>query len=145
MDNYKIDVQLRWADMDPNFHLRHSIYYDWGALARIDFLEKHGLTTSVMQRLQFGLILLREECIFRKEIRIGDKVSVDLKVVAARKDYSRWTIRHEIKKNSDTLSAILTVDGAWLNVAIRKLAIPPGEVIRVFETMPRDEDFKWSE
>ena len=145
MDNNTINVQLRWADLDPNFHLRHSVYYDWGALSRIEYLQKNGLTTSVMQRLMFGPILFREECVFKKEILIGDKVTIDLKVVTARKDYSRWTIRHEIRKNEDTVCALLTVDGAWLNVAIRKLAIPPQEVTRVFGNMPRVDDFKWSD
>ena len=144
MDNYKQEVGVRWADLDPNFHLRHSVYYDWGAVCRLDFLQKMGLTTEVLQRLSFGPILFREECVFRKEIRMGDIVTIDLQILSARKDFSRWTIRHQIMKN-DTLSAVLTVDGAWINVIQRKLAIPPKEAADVFEQMPRDIGFVWSD
>ena len=129
--------------MDPNFHLRHSVYYDWGAFCRIEFLNEHGLTADVMQRLRFGPILFREECVFRKEISIGDAVSISLNLMKSRKDYSRWSIQHYISKGDGVLAALLTVDGAWLNVIERKLATPPEQVFHVFEKMPKAENFEW--
>src|SRR4051812_7192890 len=101
MENFILPVQIRWSDLDPNFHLRHSVYYDWGAMCRIEFLYQHKLTSDVMIKLQFGPILFREECIFRKEIRFGDIVTVDLELIKSRKDYSRWTIQHTIRKNDE--------------------------------------------
>ncbi|HKB43166.1 MAG TPA: acyl-CoA thioesterase [Chitinophagaceae bacterium] len=142
MKNFIVPVQVRWSDMDPNFHLRHSVYYDWGALCRVEFLYKYGLTADVMVKLQFGPILFREECVFRKEIRLGDNVTVNLELLKSRKDYSRWTIQHTIKKNED-ISAIITVDGAWLDTVKRKLAIPPKDVVHVFGQMPVAESFQW--
>ena len=144
MQNFILPVQIRWSDLDPNFHLRHSVYYDWGALCRIEFLYKHNLSHNVMTRLQFGPILFREECVFRKEIRFGDNIAVDLELLKSRKDYSRWTIQHTFKKDND-VAAILTCDGAWLNVVKRKLFAPPAEVIHVFQQMPTGENFQWSE
>jgi acyl-CoA thioester hydrolase len=142
MESFIIPVQVRWSDMDPNFHLRHSVYYDWGALCRVEFLYKHELTADVMMKLQFGPILFKEECVFRKEIRLGDNVTINLQLLKSRKDYSRWTIQHTIKKSED-ISAILTVDGAWLDTMKRKLAIPPQQVIHVFGQMPASENFQW--
>lgn len=136
-------MQVRWSDLDPNVHLRHSVYYDWGAFCRITFLNEQQLTAEVMQRLQIGPILFREECVFKKEIRLGDSVTISLELVKARKDFSRWTIRHTIMKNEDTVAAILTVEGAWLDVARRKLATPLVEVNNVFSSMPMAEDFQW--
>ncbi|HEU0064620.1 MAG TPA: acyl-CoA thioesterase, partial [Flavisolibacter sp.] len=78
MEVFKMNVQLRWSDLDPNYHVRHSAYYDWGALCRIQFLNDYGLSSDVMAKLQFGPILFREECIFRKEIKLGDDVSINL-------------------------------------------------------------------
>ena len=143
MEIFVLPVQIRWSDLDPNFHLRHSVYYDWAALCRISFLEGRGLTPALMQKLQFGPIIFREECVFRKEIKYGDQVSINLKLIKGRRDYSRWTIIHEIKKNDNTLCAIVTIDGAWLNVVERKLFIPPAEVVNVFKQMPIDESFQW--
>lgn len=136
-------MQVRWADLDPNFHLRHSVYYDWGAMCRIEFLNKAGLSWKRMQQLQIGPIILREECIFKKEIRPDDVVTIDINLIKAKKDYSRFTIRHKIKKEPGIISAILTVDIAWLNVLTRKLAVLPQEDIKLLEHGPFADDFQW--
>lgn len=143
MEKFIKEIQLRWSDLDPNFHLRHSVYYDWGAFSRIEFLNEFGLTARVMQHLHFGPILFREECVFKKEIRQGDKITVDLSLTKAKRNYSRWSIQHVIVKNGDIISAILTVDGAWINTIERKLAVPPPEVEKVFSQMPVDGNFQW--
>jgi acyl-CoA thioester hydrolase len=143
MQDFIKEIQVRWSDLDPNVHLRHSVYYDWGAFCRIAFLEQYNLSTEVMQKLQIGPILFREECVFRREIRLGDKVTINLEVIKAKRDYSRWTIQHTVIKNSDIISAILTVDGAWLDTAKRKLVTPPKEVFEPFAQMPTGENFQW--
>lgn len=143
MEPYSMALQIRWSDLDPNFHLRHSVYYDWGALCRVSFLNMHGLTAGVMSRIQVGPILFREECVFRKEVRSGDLVTIDLNLVKAKADFSRWSIQHQVVKGEGAVAAILTVDGAWLNTALRKLATPPETVHAVFNAMPKSERFEW--
>ena len=143
MKEFIKEVQVRWADLDPNVHLRHSVYYDWGAFCRVAFFQEHQLTTETMAQLRVGPILFREECVFRKEIRLGDKVTIDLQLVKAKRDFSRWTIQHAIMKNGDSLAAILTVDGAWMDVVRRKLATPPPEVVDTYLNMIQKEDFQW--
>jgi acyl-CoA thioester hydrolase len=145
MNNFSSPVSIRWADIDANFHLRHSVYYDWAASCRLDFLSRHGLTTEVMQQLHFGPVLFREECIFRREIKLEDNASITLEIISAKKDYSRWSIRHTIMKNPETVSAILTVDGAWIDTQKRKLAVPSMEIVNIFSDMPRSENFVWIE
>ncbi len=144
MNPFRKSIQIRWSDLDPNFHLRHSVYYDWGAFVRVEFLNEFGLTSKVMQELKLGPILFREECIFRKEIRMGDEVRIELSLIKARKDYSRWSIRHSIIKNEDQLCAELNVDGAWMDMVQRKLATPPQLVHDVFNRMPKVEGFEWA-
>lgn len=143
MEQYVKTIEIRWADLDPNFHLRHSVYYDFGAYCRICFLEEYGLPATLMEQLQFGPILFREEAVFRKEIRLGDKLTIDLQLTRSRKDFSRWSIRHQLIKNEGIVSAILTVDGAWINTSLRKLASPPSQITDVFNKMPKAADFEW--
>jgi acyl-CoA thioester hydrolase len=143
MDAYVRPIEIRWADLDPNFHLRHSVYYDYGAYCRISFLEERGLNAAFMAKNQFGPILFREECVFRKEIRLGDTITIDLQLLKAREDQSRWAIQHKIVKNDGVLAAILTVEGAWIDVFQRKLTVPPETARHVFEHMPRAADFQW--
>ena len=145
MESFAVPMQVRWSDLDPNFHLRHSVYYDWGAVCRVAFLEKTGLTWQRMHQLQVGPILFREECVFRREIRLGDPVSVDMELVKSRRDFSRFTIRHQVWKNPEIISAILTVDIAWINGVTRKLAILPEEDILKLGSGPLSKDFQWLE
>jgi acyl-CoA thioester hydrolase len=93
--------------------------------------------------LTIGPIIFREECVFKKEIRFGDEVTIDLNLIKARKDFSRLSVRHHIMKNKETLSAILTLDVAWLNIIERKLALPPQQVSTVMNAMPKAKDFEW--
>ena len=143
MEKFEMQVQIRWADLDPNFHLRHSVYYDWAAMCRIKYLNENGLTPAMMQKLHFGPIIFREEAVFRKEIKFDDQVTINLKIIKGRRDFSRWTISHEIKKNDNTLCALVNIDGAWINTVERKIFIPPADVAQVFGQMPMDADFQW--
>jgi acyl-CoA thioester hydrolase len=143
MENFSKELQIRWSDLDPNFHLRHSVYYDWGAFCRIEFMNVHGFTPELMTEMHFGLILLHEECIFRKEIRLNDTVTIGIKLVKAKKDFSRWAIQHKILKNGHTVAAVLTVEGAWIDTIKRKLVTPPKNVTEIFTQIPLAENFHW--
>jgi acyl-CoA thioester hydrolase len=138
-------IEVRWSDLDPNFHLRHSVYYDFGAFIRTCFLVEIGLTPKVFMQHHFGPIIFREECVFKKEIKFGDKVVVNASLVKARADYSRWTIMHEVWINDDTLAAILTIDGAWMDTAKRKLYEPQQFLIDAFDKVPKHEGFVFDE
>jgi acyl-CoA thioester hydrolase len=136
-------IQIRWSDLDPNFHVRHSVYYDWGAFCRIECFNQYGLTADVMMQNQIGPILFREECVFRREIKNGDAIRINMQITKSRKDYSRWSIQHQITKDEEKLCAVLTVDGAWMNLAQRKLMSPPEQVHHIFEQFPKGEAFEW--
>jgi acyl-CoA thioester hydrolase len=145
MESYSKQVEVRWSDLDPNFHLRHSVYYDWGAYLRLTFLNEHGLTPPVMHQYHFGPILFREECVFKREIIFADNVAVNLQLIKSRKDFSRLSIIHEIWKNADVLSAVVTVDVAWMDTKIRKLTVPPPVIHHAFEAIPKTGNFVWTE
>jgi acyl-CoA thioester hydrolase len=143
MNDFFKRVEIRWSDLDPNFHLRHSVHYDFGAYSRICFLQEHGLTPLVMMQHQIGPIIFREECIFKKEIKFGDAISINIKLDKTTADYGRWTMCHEIWKNEIVLAAILTIDGTWIDTQKRKLVIPPAIVHDAFQKMPKTNSFEW--
>ncbi len=142
MNQYSKPVEIRWSDLDPNFHVRHSVYYDMGAYVRMSFLMEYGLGAAVLQQHQIGPILFREECLFKREIKFGDQLSINLWLKQCSPSYSRWTIEHEILINNETIAAIITVDGAWMDIVKRRLTIPETLVTPTFEQFPRREDFK---
>ena len=135
-------ISIRWADLDANFHMRHSVYYDFGAQQRIEILEHLGLTMSVMKEQQFGPVLFREECLFKREIRLNDEVIISAKMTRLTADASRWTIQHEFLSPAHKQLALLTVEGAWMDTRIRKLAAPTPEIVKhALNAFPKSADF----
>lgn len=145
MEVYEKKVEIRWSDLDPNYHLRHSVYYDLGAYCRIAFLSENGVTSQVMSSHHIGPVLFREECVFKREVKFGDEVKVNLKLNQSTHDMRRWTLVHELWKQDEVLAAIITVDGAWLDTGLRKLAIPPAIFKTAFEMIPKTEGFAFIE
>lgn len=130
-------IQIRWADIDANHHLRHSAYYDFGAAVRMMFLNEHGLTTEKLQQLHIGPILFREEAVFRREIRFEDDLTVDLSLIKSTPDYSRWSFQHQFIKGDGILAAAITIDGAWIDTIKRKLAVPDIFVQTIFSGLEK--------
>ncbi|GIZ08646.1 thioesterase family protein [Flavobacterium sp. UMI-01] len=142
MTSFCKKLSFRWSDLDPNFHVRHSVYYDFGAQHRIEILESLGLTMKVFQALHFGPVIFREECVFRREINLSDSIAIHTKVSKMKPDSSRWTIVHELRNDEDQLAATITVDGAWMDTKLRKLVNPtPKAVLDALSIFPKSEDF----
>jgi acyl-CoA thioester hydrolase len=137
MTDYFKQIEIRWSDLDPNFHLRHSAYYDFGAYCRISFMNEHGLTPLVMMHNHIGPVIFREECVFKKEIKFGDAVKINIVIEKATQNFSRWTMIHEVWKN-EVLSAVITVDGAWIDTVKRKLTTPPYTFKEIFAIITKD-------
>lgn len=135
-------ISIRWADIDANFHLRHSVYYDLAAQQRIEILEQLGLTMILMQQQAFGPILFREECLFKREIRLGDNISITAKLAKMKVDASRWSIEHELLSAENKCCAIITVEGAWIDTQKRKLLTSiPNTITEIFNAFPRNNHF----
>lgn len=145
MNTFIIPIQIRWSDIDQNRHLRHSAYYDYGALTRIECFTQYGLTTARLEELHIGPILFREEAIFRREIIFEDKITIDMQVLKSTRDFSRWSIRHTIFKEDKSVAAILNLDGAWIDMTKRKLAIPDTTIQKIFDGFPKADAFEWTE
>ena len=140
---FRQPVVLRWADIDANFHLRHSVYYDLCAMQRMDVLAEVGLTMADMQRERLGPILFREECIFRREIKLGDPVFLEVALYRLSRDRRKFGFAHRFVSADGTLLATLTVDGAWMDTAKRKLMVPPEAAVLSIDRLPHTADFSW--
>src|SRR5205085_10539965 len=140
MNPFVLPISLRWPDIDANRHLRHSVYYDFAAAMRMNVLISQGLTSSRLEELHIGPILFREEAIFKREILLEDKLTIDARVTRCSEDFGRLSIQHRIVKEDGTLAAIINVDVAWIDLEKRKLTVPPESVGHVFEQWPKTED-----
>ena len=143
MEQYSQTYEVRWSDMDPNRHLRHSVYLDYAAQTRVALFSDYGLPISEIAKIGLGPILFREEIKYLREVNGMEKITVFCELNWMYEDGSRWSFFHRMVKNGGTPVAELTVDGAWLDLDARKLGNPSEEMIEVMKQYPRTEDFKW--
>jgi acyl-CoA thioester hydrolase len=100
---------------------------------------------ELFEKEEMGPVIFREECIFFREIMFTDKVEVDLQLKKCRRDLSRWTVIHRIYRSDETVCALLTVEGAWLDLKMRKLIKPTADIAEIFLAIPHDVGFEWEQ
>jgi len=135
------ETQILWSQIDANAHLRHSAYADIAAQARITMLETAGLKYDIFETLKIGPVLFREELIYLREVKMNDTVKVITELTKSRPDGSRWSLRHEIYRGDGIKSAIVNVEGAWIDVVKRKLTTLPPEYATAFMNVPKSDDY----
>jgi acyl-CoA thioester hydrolase len=125
--------------------MRHTVYNDCAAQLRLDLLVRNGFDMKTLTKLGLGPVLLREETKFIKEVHIGENLTVDVEIIGLSKSGDRWNMLHHIYKNENTLAAIITVEGAWIDIKLRKLTPPPTELNDIFLEKFKSDNFKWIE
>lgn len=132
-------IEVRWADCDLNRHVRHSIYYDYGAHARIAMFKDVGFPSARMASLDIGPIIFKEECNFIKELRLEDTVRINILKGEILTDASRWILHHELFNSENIKVAHISLSGAWLDLSKRKLASPPADLAKALHELPKGE------
>jgi len=141
MSEYKKTYDVRWADLDVNFHMRHTAYNDYAAQVRLNFLQDHGLSLEKMRELNLGPVLFSESTDFLKEIRPGDHITISLAIAAMTPDGRKWKMRHEVFRGDGKKAAIINVSGAWFDTVKRSVVAPPLMMQQMFLDLPKTEDF----
>lgn len=142
MQEYDYKTKVQWAQLDPNQHVRHSAYADIAASARLELLEKGGVNLAVLAKLKFGPILFKEELVYRKEIFGVQEIYAKCYLKKVERAFSRWSIVTEIYRQDGELSCIVSVEGAWIDLKIRKIASLPEELHEAFLDVPKTADFE---
>ncbi|MDQ2069562.1 acyl-CoA thioesterase [Natronospira bacteriovora] len=139
---FERDYEIRWVDLDPNGHMRHSAYLDYGAQIRLAALADAGLGMGEMAKLGVGPVLYKESIEYHREIRGGETIRIGTELTGVSKNGKHWRMRHVIKKADGEVAAVIEVRGAWLDLKARRIAPAPEQVQAVVDAMPHAEDFE---
>ena len=133
---------VRWGDMDFNAHLRNTAYLDLSADTRMLFFESQGFSMREFERLRLGPVVLKDEMTYHKELRLLETVRVTLELAALADDGSRFRLRNTFYRPEGPLAATVTSSGAWMDLAARKLTLPPEGLVAALGQLARTEDFE---
>jgi acyl-CoA thioester hydrolase len=132
---------VKWSEVDPNGHMRHTAYGDYAVDVRFRFLADNGFHLAKIREIGMGPVILREENRYLKEVVMGDAITINIKLGGISEDGSHWIFQHEILKSNGKKAAVLLVEGGWLDLIRRKLVKPPLEFQNLANEMDRTEEF----
>jgi acyl-CoA thioester hydrolase len=140
--SFKVTFPTKWSDFDPNRHMRHTAYNEYAAEVRIRYFAEHHFSIEEFTKHNIGPILFTEETSFRKEIHIGEDISVNIKLSGLSKNNERWKIIHEVFNEAGKLSAVIKVYGAWIDLTKRKLTVLPEAAQYLFFNAEKSDDYE---
>jgi acyl-CoA thioester hydrolase len=142
MDRYARTYTVRWADCDVNGHMRNTSYSEYATDTRVAFLAEHGFTFEKFVVNRLGPVILHEAIDYLREVRLGEKVTVDFALLGLSPDGARFEFEHQVWLPAGKKAARIVVAGGWLDLEKRRLRHPPEELHRVLREGPRAEPFE---
>ena len=138
---YTKTLYAGWADMAFNSHMKNTAYLDKTADVRQMFLMENGFPMEEFFRLRIGPVIMKDELEYFKEVGLQQKITVTYALAGQAPDGSRFLLRHEIFRPDGKLSARVTSAGGWLDLAERKLIVPPPALLSAMSSLEKTSDF----
>jgi acyl-CoA thioester hydrolase len=133
---------VRWGDVDANGHMRNTAYSEFCSDTRISLFLAAGFGWDRFAAAGVGPVILREEIDYLREAAMGDDVRVDVTCGGLSPDAARWVLRHRMWRPDGEEMARVTARGGWLDLARRRLIVPPDALVKVLRDTPRSEPFE---
>ena len=105
------------------------------------FFAEHGFPPTEFRRLAIGPVVRRDELEYFREVNLHDTVTVSHAALAMSADGARFTLENEIFNAAGERAAVVRSTGGWLDLAARKLIVPPPPLIRAMRLVPRAPEF----
>ena len=140
-DRYAKQFLAGWGTMDFNGHLANRSYLDLAADVRMQFFAEHGFPPSEFRRLAIGPVVKKDELEYFREIGLHETVTVTYAVLGLSPDSARFVLENEIWSEGGDHAATVRSTGGWLDLRARKLVVPPMELAKAMQQVPRCKNF----
>jgi acyl-CoA thioester hydrolase len=137
---YEKTLVAGWGDMDFNSHMRNTAYLDKSADVRMMYFADNGFPMSEFVKLRLGPVVMKDEVEYFREFGLLEEVRVTFALAGLSEDGMRMKLRNDFYKK-DVLAARVTATGGWLDLAARKLVVPPPALLQLLRNLERSEDY----
>lgn len=131
--------EVRWDDVDLNGHLRNTRYLEYASTARLSFLIDAGWGPRNLAKAGVAAVSLSEEVHYRREIFPLEVVTVASRIIGVSADGARWRFEHTFTCKGKQEAAVVRTLGAWINLAARRIAPPPNDLLIAMEAARSDD------
>jgi acyl-CoA thioester hydrolase len=142
VDQFRQSFRVGWGDLDGNHHMANRAFLDRAADTRVLFFAHHGFPVARFALERIGPVILREELVYRKELRLLDEFTVDLEAFGFSPDGTRFDLSNTFRSSDDRVAAVVRSEGLWFDLDQRRPRTPLPELDAICRTMPRGEGFK---
>lgn len=134
-------LHVGWGDLDFNGHMRNTAYLDKAGDVRMMYFASHGFSIRDFERLRFGPVVFKDELEYFRELRLLEPIRVTLTLMGLSPDLRKFRLRNEFYRDDGELAVRLDSTGGWLDLATRKLAVPPLALGAALEGLAQDAGF----
>jgi len=139
---FTVDMHVRWADVDANGHMRTVAYLEWCEDSRMQYFASVGYPMTEFTRLGIGPVIQNDDLRYRAEMRLLDAGTVELTMDGLAEDGSRFRMRNDVRRTDGTVAATVLSNGGWLDLAGRRLTVPPPALLGALVALPRSSAFE---
>ncbi|MEX2148628.1 MAG: thioesterase family protein [Steroidobacteraceae bacterium] len=140
--DFSIATVAGWAEMDANAHMANTAYLSKCVDARMSFFKDNGFPVTEFAKRQIGPVVRRDELEYFREISLMEPITVTLALDGMAPDGTRFRLVNEILTRDGKLAARVKSEGGWLDLAARKLIVPPPDLLAALNAMPRTPEFE---
>jgi acyl-CoA thioester hydrolase len=133
--------RVGWSDLDGNAHMGNSSYLDQVSNTRMLFFVKNGFTPARFASEKFGPVVVRDELVYKKELRLMEEFTVDFELGGISEDGVRFRVRNTFRNGANEVVAVVKSEGVWFDLEHRRPRSPPSELDTVMRSLQRSEDF----
>lgn len=139
---YTKNFEVRWSEIDVNWHMRNTAYAELGTTIRFSYLRENGFPHIEFIAQGFGPVILREETRYFREVLLDQTITVDFTLAGISSDGSHFELHHDVILPDGTKAATMRVEGAWLDLETRKIRSAPDPLLESLLRLDRTDDFK---
>ena len=140
-NNFEQRYHVGWSDLDGNAHMGNASYLGYASDTRIHYFAQNGFTLARFASERFGPVVVRDELVYRKELRLMDEFVVDFELVGLSEDGMRFQVRNTFRNVSGDVAASVTAEGVWFDLELRRPRIPPSDLDTLMRALRHAKDF----
>lgn len=140
--SFERTLHVAWAHLDANGHMANTAYLDIVVDVRFMYFTERGFPPAEFHRLGIGPVVRRDEVDYYRELRLMQKVAVNMQIAGLSDDVSKFKLRHEIRREDGELAARVTTLAGIFDLKSRKLIVPPEGLAAALRDLDRSDDFE---
>ena len=142
MITYSKTYRIRFSDIDANRHVNNAAYIDAVGEVRYEFFAENGFLPERFEQLGIGPVYTKINIQFLREVLLGETVTINFTLTGLSSQGMFWKVHHDIFKSNGKKAVSIDMEGTILDLTTRKPVASNEDLMRVFQLIPRSEDFE---